>query len=81
MTSIGSAPAARKQQVHHALNRQRRARGWSHGKLAYEASKWKPGITYVTVQRIELGITADPHEATKHAIASALGVEVFSLWP
>lgn len=61
---------------HHALNRARRTARLSQFQLARKA-----GVDYMTIQRIELGLTRWPQEETKHRIADALGVEVFTLWP
>lgn len=61
---------------HFALNRARRTARLSQVQLALKAD-----VDYMTIQRIELGLTRNPQEETKHKIAEALGVEVFSPWP
>lgn len=57
------------------LNRLRRAKGWSPRRLAFAA-----GVDPATVYRIELGFV-EPREDTKLKIATALGEDVFTLWP
>lgn len=61
---------------HFALNRARREKRLSIQQLADEA-----GVEFLTIQRIELGLTQNPWEETKHKIADALGTDVFDLWP
>jgi DNA-binding XRE family transcriptional regulator len=66
--------AAQLRRPHYELNRLRRTARWSHEALAEKAD-----ISPETAQRIELGITANPWEETKHKIVDALNVRFAEL--